>query len=174
MTASLGLSSGELTWTLPDEGHPAFVLRAGSEDIGWLQFEEKPGARSSAALGSGRWTLERTGAVHPTVTVRAEGDETVVMEFAPCLTGGGMARFANGRVYCWIREHLWSNKWCFRCKLHKAVCVSQDTLPLTAASRVAVCVDATHLPETPVLVLLAWYLRLLEAARVEDSIFVCG
>ena len=175
MTTSSALASSEIAWAYPDRAHPAFVLRAGREEIGWLRFEKDIGAQSTAELEGHRWTLEHNGLHHPRVTIRDQASNRAVAEFTPCLTGGGVARFPNGRLFCWTREHIWSGTWCFRCKENKStVCVSQETRPLTAGSRVTVCSDAAQLEEAPVLVLLAWYLRVLEFEMLTESVVVCG
>ena len=40
--------------------------------------------------------------------------------------------------------------------------------------KVAICSDAMHNEETPVLILLAWYLRILEVLRMSESVLVCA
>ncbi len=175
MTAPSALTASKLTWVYPEAGHPAFVLRADGEEIGWLRFEKDSEVRSSAALEGRRWTFERTAARYPCVAIRAEPFETAIAQFTPCVTGGGLVAFTDGRRYCWTREHIWSTNWCFRCKENKsAVCVSQETGSLTAGGRVIVCPDAGRLAETPILVLLAWYLRVMEFEKLLDADFVCG
>jgi hypothetical protein len=132
MTTPSALTARKLAWVYPDAAHHAFVLRADREEIGWLQFEKDPGVQSSAALEGGRWTLERSAARYPSITIRAESSETPLAQFTPWVTGGGIVSFTAGRCYCWTREHLWSTNWCFRCKENKsAVCISQETGPLT-------------------------------------------
>jgi hypothetical protein len=175
MTTTSALARGDVRWEYPGEGHSAYVLRAGGEEIGWLSFEERPLPHSTAELGGRRWTIECTGAFHPHIVVRAEGSDSVVAEFTPHVGGGGVVAFASGRRLCWTREHVWSVKWCFRCEENKsAVCVTQAAGPLTEGGRVAVCGSAADLPETPVLILLAWFLRLLEFERLVESICVAG
>lgn len=175
MTTPSVLAAGKLTWAYPDAARPVFVLRADREEIGSLQFEKDAGARSTAELDGRRWTIERTAARYPSVSVRDEASGTAVAQFAPCVTGGGVLTFTDGRRFCWTREHIWSTNWCFRCKENKSlVCVSQEAGPLAGGGRVSVCSDAANLPETTILVLLAWYLRVLEFEKLMEADFVCG
>jgi hypothetical protein len=54
------------------------------------------------------------------------------------------------------------------------VCLSQQSGPLASGGKVMVCSNAVHLAETPILVLLAWYLRVLAFEKLTESIFVFG
>jgi hypothetical protein len=165
----------ELQWVYPSRADGAFVLRAGESEIGSLNFKKEVGARSAAEYEGRRWTLEHAEGRHPRVTVRAADSGEVVAEFVPHLTGGGVVAFTSGAQFSWIKLHVWSDRWCFRCKQNRsAVCVSQEAGRLTSGGKVAICSDAAPLPETAVLLLLGWYLRLLEFERLENEIMVCA
>jgi len=176
MNASATPKGRELAWSSPQAGQRAFVLRAGEKEVGRLQFEDGVGGRSTAELDGRRWTFERTGAFYPSVTIYAEGASEPVAEFIPRLAGcGGVVSFASGVRYCWNRAHVWSASWCFRREGERSsVCVTQEAGPLKSGGKAIVCCDAAPLAETPVLVLLAWYLRVLMFARMAESIVVCG
>jgi len=176
MINSSALGSREFVWANPDSERQVFVLRARGEEIGWLQFESGLGVRSTAELEGQRWTFERTGVFHACVTIRIESSDASLAEFTPFLTGGGgVVSFTAGTQYCWNRARIWSTNWCFRCKEHKStVCVSQEAGSLTGGGKVVICSDAAHLPETPVLVLLAWYLRVLAFERLAESLILGG
>ncbi len=174
MTLSSALHNAELDWTYPSAGERAFVLRANGNQIGWLRFEKEPGSFSAAELEGSRWTFERTGPTHSGIVIRAAGSNQPAAEFSSSLSGGAVA-FASGARYSWIRQHPWSSRWCFRSKEPKSmVCVTQEARPLQSGSKVTVCCDAAGNPETPLLVLLAWYLRVLDFERLTESVFVCG
>lgn len=175
MTTQSARIDHEMEWSYPEPGEQAFVLRAHGERIGLLRFEKQPGARSVAEWDGQRWTFERHGLFHPSVTVRCEGSGEIVAAFTPSPAGGGGVAFSTGKHFGWAREHPWASTWCFRSKEHKStVCVSQRAGPLTAGAKVTVCPNAATAPETPLLVLLAWYLRVVEFEKLSESIFVCG
>ncbi len=177
MIDSPALGRREFVWAHPDSGRPAFVLRAHEEEIGWLQFKSGLGVRSTAEFEGQRWTFERTGVFYACVTIRAEGSDASLAEFTPFLTGcgGGVVSFSAGPQYCWNKASIWSSNWCFRCKEHKStVCVAQEAGSLTAGGKVMICSDAAQLPETPVLVLLAWYLRVLSLEGLAESMLSRG
>ena len=175
MSTSHAIRREDLLWSFPDAGQQAFVLRAGGAVVGRLEFETETNTRSTAEFEGRRWTFEQNHGFHPSVTIRAETSGELVAEYVPHLTGGGVVSFASGACYCWSRQSIWSERWCFRCKRDKsAVCVSQEVERLMDGGKVHVCSDAALLPEAPILVLLAWYLRVLDFARLEQGIMLCG
>ena len=119
-----------------------------------------------------RWSFEHTAGSHPHVIIRQHGSPLTLAEFAPRLTGGGIVTFATGERYCWNRAKIWSPRWCFRREgADSAVCVSQQAGPLTEGGKVGICCDAAaRLPEVPVLILLAWYLRVLAFESLTGAI----
>lgn len=164
----------EMAWLHPLAGDRTFVLHSGGRQIGCLRFEDEPGARSPAELDGRRCTFERTGAYRQCILVRDAGSDAVVAEFTPLLSGGGVAAFAGGRKYLWTRERLWSSRWCFRSKEQSSsVCVSQEVGALMNGGKVAICSGAMERAETPVLILLAWYLRILEVVELSESVLLC-
>lgn len=168
-------SEVQFAWRFRDDGAPGFVLTAGGRPIGGLEFAHEAGVRSAAEWEGRRWTLEHSEARYPSITVRAEGSEDAAAVFASNHTGGGTVTFASGARYWWSHEHFWTGGWCFRsCDDRSAVCVTQHAGPLTAGGQVTVCDDTGPSAETPLLVLLAWYLRLLQFDRLADSICLGG
>lgn len=175
MTIESVHATDELAWSFPEQGESAYVLHCHDKPIGWLRFEKDPGANSIAEWEGRRWTFERTGAHHAPVTMRCQGSEEAAAVFIPWSTGGGIAVLRSGARYCWNRKQVLSATYCFRGEENKsAVCVTQESGPLVAGGTVHVCADAVESPDTPILVLLAWYLRILEFQRLSESIFGCG
>lgn len=171
MIASSALIGRELAWDYPASERRVFVLRAAGVEVGWMRFQEEPWLRSAGELSGGRWTFERTAALRPHVTVYSEDSQDVVAELVPSFTGGGMVSFATGARYCWKRANIWGTRWCFRREGQaSSVCLSQQAGPLISGGKVTVCCGAADLPETPVLVLLAWYLRVLDFEMFTEGI----
>ncbi len=164
----------DLVWCFPEPGQNAFDLRAGSASVGRLIFNRQPQGRSFAEYDGRRWTLDLHGGHHPHVEIRAADSEEIVATYVPNLTGGGSVSFASGARYCWTRQSIWSARWCFRCKQNQsAVCVSQEAERLMDGGKVHICPDAAALPEASLLVLLAWYLRILAFEKLEETITLC-
>ena len=168
------LKARELVWQYPEKADGLFVLSVDGEEVGGLRFDDHPGAESEAELFGQRWTFQHTRGPLPRVIIRREEQ---VAEFVPWLTGGGTLTFSDGRRYCWNRSSIWSPTWCFRLQggaQKSSICVTQQAGPLRGGGRVRVCCDAAGLPETPLLILLAWYLRVVEFELLTDAIPVIG
>lgn len=177
MGALSQLGARELVWRYPRAENGAFELSAGGAELGWLRFDERPGISSVGELGGERWTFRHTGGPRPRVTVSKENSPDVIAEYQPRASGGGVVSFTGGPDYCWNHARIWSPTWCFRRQGPEAgssVCVSQQAGPLRDGGRVKLCGDFTSFPEAPVLVLLAWYLRVLAFEMLTESIPVTG
>ena len=161
MTTLSELQTRELVWQFPRSDEHAFELRAAGEPFGWLRFDDRLGTRAVGELNGQEWIFQHTGGPHPRVIILRE-DESLVAEFTPRPAGGGIVAFTSGARYCWNRARIWSPQWCFRREGEtSSICVSQHAGALTEGGKVNVCGKAAQLPETAVLVLLAWYLRVV-------------
>ncbi|MGA2269300.1 MAG: hypothetical protein ABSH44_12595 [Bryobacteraceae bacterium] len=174
MTPTSEAKIRDLVWQYPElEGQPFLLLDAGVE-IGRLAFHEEPAA-SIGELRGQRWTFRYSTKLQPRVTVHRDDSQKLVAEYVPCLTGGGVVSFDSGVCYRWRKASVWGDKWCFCHQEQKSsVCLSQDTGPLTQGGKVSVCCGAADLPETPVLLLLAWFLRILDFEMLVEGIFRVG
>ncbi|HTQ57085.1 MAG TPA: hypothetical protein VMI94_21600 [Bryobacteraceae bacterium] len=170
---TLSIGTGNLVWQYPQRPDGVFELRVDGAELGWLRFENQPGADSIAELDGQRWSLRHTKGLLPRVTVRRENSNEPVAEFVPGLTGGGTVTFTAGPRYCWNRSKIWSPTWCFR-RLGEgqgsSICVSQESGPLHNGGKVRICGNAAGLPEAPVLLLVAWYLRVLAFEKLAENI----
>jgi hypothetical protein len=169
MTLS-AIGGRELSWVYPDDPSHPFVLRANGEEIGRLEVARGTETTSTGELDGRKWTLETSGAFHPHITVRVEDSPDAVAVFTASRAGGGSVAFTSGSTYAWTRTSIWGEKWCFRCAGGKSgVCVSLETGPLKNGGKAMICRGAAYLPEAPVLLLLAWFLRILAFERLEEA-----
>jgi hypothetical protein len=163
----------EIAWRYPKTEGGAFELCAHGGTLGYLHFEDRAGAHSVGEFEGRRWTFRYTSGALPRVTIAQEEAAEVVAEYVPWVTGGGMVSFFGGPSYCWNRAKLWSNTWCFRRQGDShgsSVCLTQDAGPLRDGGKVKLCGTAAASPEMPVLVLLAWYLRVLAFEMLVEAI----
>jgi len=175
MKALSELGTRDLVWQYPQTREGVFELTVDGNPIGQLHFDERPGANSVGELDGQRWIFQHTNDALPRVTVSTENRADAVAEFVPWLLGGGTVSFAGGPVYCWNRARIWSQTWCFRRQGQgSSICVSQQSGPLRDGGRVKVCGNAAGQPEAPVLVLLAWYLRVLAFEMLTEYIPAVG
>jgi len=164
----------ELIWEYPEQENQPFILWDEGTKAGWLHFHEAP-ADSTAEIKGQRWVFRYSARLHPRITMLREGSQDVVAEYVPCLTGGGLVSFESGARYRWRKADIWGSKWCFRHQEQgSSVCLSQETGPLTQGGRVSVCCGAVDSPETPVLLLLAWFLRIMDFEMLVEGIFRVG
>jgi len=164
----------ELNWHFPKDGEAAFVLSTRDREVGWLRLDDESGRGATGEWEGRRWRFAYEPSFHRCVTVQPEGSEECAAVLT-CQPGGrgGNATLASGTRYTWTREHFWSSVWCFRSGDTAGVCVSQRPGPMVAGGAVRVRPD-THAEDIPVLVLLGWYLRVLEFARLSGSICLGG
>ena len=172
MSALSEVGARELTWRYPQTRNGPFELWADDASLGWLHADERPGAESLAELDGQTWTFQHSTAALPRVTVRRESSSDIFAEYVPRLTGGGVVSFASGARYCWNRWKIWSPTWCFRREgaPKGLICLSQEAGPLRDGGKARIRGDAAALPEAPVLVLLAWYLRVLDFEELVEQI----
>jgi hypothetical protein len=173
MTMS-GLAAGELQWEYPKTPDDPYLLRDGTSEVARLWFAEEPWEKSHAELSGSRWSLVHTAGRHMRIAICRGDPEEEVAVFERGLAGG-VVTFAGGTKYRWRKRGLRPGRWCFRREGDRSsVCVSQLAGPLARGARVTVCPGAAAQPETPVLVLLAWYLRILEYQAEMDRMYVAG
>jgi hypothetical protein len=173
MSAATQTAKEVLVWEYPAGENEPYVLRAGTAERGWLRFEEDPAACSTAEIEGGRWSLRRTGDIHPHVTAYSGDAPDPVAEFIPARRGGGVLNFAGGPRFGLKRGNIWGTKWCFHREGEGkgcSVCLSQEAGPLRTGATIQVCPDAARLPETQLLVVLAWYLRVLNFQLESENI----
>jgi hypothetical protein len=161
----------ELTWRFPKRENQAFELYAAEQEFGWLRFDDAAGVRATGELNGRQWIFQHSDGPHPHVRIFLADGVTPVGEYLPRLAGGGSVVFANGARYCWNRAKIWSKQWCFRKEGEgSSICLSQHSGPLAEGGKVNVCGKAAQVPETAVLVLLAWYLRVLDFETLVEKI----
>lgn len=174
MTALSEVATREMNWQFPRSLNAPFELYAAGAQVGSLRFEDLFGARAIGELEGKTWVFDYKCVPHASVSICKAGEETPVAEYVPRLTGGGIVTFAGGARYCWNRAKIWSSQWCFRREGQASICMSQHAGALTEGGKVSVCEQAAQMPETAVLVLLAWYLRVLAFQNLTEAIPTVG
>lgn len=174
MTSLSESKTRELIWQYPQQEGEPFLLWDEGVKAGCLRFHKEP-EESSGEFRGQRLAFRYSAQLHPRVTVYRGGSQDVLAEYVPCFTGGGMVSFDSGVRYRWNKTDIWGSKWCFRHAEQKSsVCLSQEAGPLSQGGKVSVCCGAADLPETPVLLLLAWFLRIMNFEMLEEGLFGVG
>lgn len=127
---------------------------------------------ATAEWGEQRWTFKRAGFWSPKVTVRVAGSERDAAVFTPKWKGGGELVFGDGRRFTLKSLSFWGAQWAFESEDGaEVISVHGPHGLIHSKGEVSVGLAAGRLPETPILLLLIWYLRLLmqEEASVTAS-----
>jgi len=152
----------ELEWCQPESFRRFYQLKFQGSEVGTLRFEKRYGSRATGAYGESKWTFKRTGFFSRNVSVRASGSETDIAMFTQGWTGGGSIAFNSGRRYRLRYKNLWGTRWAFEAEDRTAVVsLSGPRGLLKHRGTTTVAPFAANLPETPVMLLLIWYVRLL-------------
>jgi hypothetical protein len=164
----------EMTWEYPEEEGQPFLLWDEGVKAGWLRFHQEP-AGSTGEFRGQRWVFRYSARLHPRITVYRGDSQQTLAEYVPSFTGGGCVSFDSGVRYRWRRADIWGTRWCFRRADEKSsVCLVQEAGPLIEGAKVSVSGGAVGLPETPILLLLAWFLRIMDFEMLAEGIFRVG
>ena len=161
-----------LRWTQPRAGRSAYQLwvgpqgperaerpvraeATGTERVATVRWQS--GGRAVAEAAAARWTFQRAGFWHPRVIVSLAGSESAVAVFTARWTGTGTLELSAGRQVHWSAAHAWQ---------------ADDGTPLVEFTTgqglvklegtVALTPAAMGRPDLALLVLLGWYLVVLQ------------
>lgn len=167
----------EFEWTQPEALRRLYELSFNGREVATLSFDKGFGSLATGEFGEGKWTFKRAGFLCPRVSVREAGSDADIGIFTPTWTGSGWLTLSSGRRYHLRHTNFWATEWAFE--------IEDGTTAITLAgphglfkhggyARVSQSVAAQ--PETPIMVLLIWYLRLLmnQDAGVVAAIAVPG
>ncbi len=142
----------------------AYELKDGDEVAGTLSVISAAGPLVEGICAEGTWTFRRVGFFSTHITVRAAGCGENLAVFTPTVGGGGTLAFAGGPSFTWTPRSSMADGWDFVAE-DGFVLVSArpmtDETPVDMArieGQTAVSMAAASVLQLPVLVLLAWYL----------------
>jgi len=151
----------ELLWIQPAARKREHELRAGDDVIAALRFQR--GSLADAEAEGQHWTFKRQGFWQPRVTVRLPGSDADVAVFRPHWAGGGTLEFADGRSARLSSANFWHSEWVWQEKDQPLMLFKGRHGIVKAKGAVEIQPAAAGRPDTPLLVLLGWYLILLHA-----------
>ena len=161
----MNLNPGEFEWSQPEAFRRLYQLTnpltGDGQAVGTLRFEKLGGSLATAQYGEDCWTLKRTGFLSPRILIRQAGSEQDFAVYTPNWTGGGWLVFGSGR-YQLRSKNFWATEWQFQAEDGSPMV--QITGPhglFKQGGHVKVTESAASLPETPLMLLLIWYLRIL-------------
>jgi len=152
----------EFEWRQPKATERAYELTSGEKEFGRLRFEKSSGSLASGSTGNHHWTFKRSGFLSPRVTVRESGSEIDLASFVPTWTGSGWLQFSSGKRYHLRSTNFWSTEWSFEDESgNRVVSLTGPHGLFKHGGHAAVASSFTGQPETLVMLLLIWYLRVL-------------
>jgi hypothetical protein len=151
----------ELLWIQPAGRRREHELRAADDVVATLRFQR--GSLAEAEAEGHHWTFKRQGFWQPRVTVRAPGSDADVAVFRPRWAGGGTLDFADGRSVRLSSANFWQSQWVWQEKDQPLILFKGRHGIVKAKGAVEIQPGAESRPDTPLLVLLGWYLILLHA-----------
>jgi hypothetical protein len=167
----------EMEWRQPEAVVRYFELMHDAHLMASLRFESRCGSLARGECDGRTWTLKRTGFFAPRVTVRVAGSEADVAVFTPGWMGGGWVAFPAGPRYHLRATDFWRTEWAFETEDGRALLTLAGRPHLFKDGGAAtIAPPAAGLPETPVLLLLMWYVRVLthEDASAAAVVAACS
>ncbi len=165
----------EYEWRQTEALRRFYRLEKDGLEDGSLRFDNSTGSRATGQFGTAIWTFKRTGFLAPKVSVRTPGSEADLALFSPGWSGGGSVSFASGRTYHLRQKNFWGSEWAFETEDGSSVIrlsAKHGVLKKSAAVRLSPA--AVGAEETPILMLLIWYVRLLANEDAGAAVVAAG
>ncbi|MGA2135255.1 MAG: hypothetical protein ABSH50_23455 [Bryobacteraceae bacterium] len=175
MTLVEEVAERQLTWRQAEALRRYFQLMDGEREIASVRFESLGGSRATGQSGGKAWTFKRTGFLSPKITIREPGSDKDIAAFSPGWMGSGWIAFAGGRRFQLRHTNFWGTAWAFEAEDGApAVLLSAHPGFFKQGGVATVTQAAAGWPETPVLLLLIWYVRILANEDAAASAGVAG
>jgi hypothetical protein len=152
-----------LRWAQPGAFSRDSDLLARDEVVATLRFRSAFGSLANGDSADGSWTFKRTGFIATSVSIRRQGSDTDVAVFRNnTWSSGGTLELPDGRQY-----PASSNFWKTRFDVSQADGTPLITFErvggfLRLCSEVRVHAAAASLSELPWLLMLGWYLTVMQ------------
>src|SRR5215510_2121011 len=147
-----------LEWRQPSALKRYYELISSDQLAGTLRFEKGIGTLATAECSGQRWTFKRTGFWSPTVSVRAAGSTSDSAIFTPRWKGGGELVFQSGRRFLLKSVRFWGGEWAFETDEGTEIVSAIPHGIIRNRAETYLGLPAATLAETPLLILLIWYL----------------
>src|ERR1700730_10112241 len=163
------MADQELLWIQPAALRREHELRAGDEVVATLRFQR--GSLADAEADGHHWTFKRQGFWQPRITIRVAGSDADIAVFRPHWAGGGTLELIDGPTVRLSSANFWQSEWVWQEKDQPLMLFKGRHGIVKAKGAVEIQPGAAGRPDTPLLVLLGWYLILLHA---EDANAAAG
>jgi len=166
-----------LQWMQPKGTARSFELYSSDVLVGRLDFQSAWGSLALAVTSSQSWTFKRVGFFNTRVTVRLAGATPVspgkepqdIAIYRPNWRGEGWIENASGRRVYWRPANFWASRFIISAEDSSPLIFYQEGVEhprftdwFKTQAGVTIEYPARGMPETPMLVLLGWYLIVLQ------------
>lgn len=163
MRSLLSVTSAPLIWHQPKLMEPAFDLKYSEEVLASLKFKNSFGSLAIGKVAEGEWSFKRQGFLKTYVTVRASGKEDNVAVFHNnTWSEGGTLEFANGKKFQ-ANSNFWHSKFEFTDEDGNPIIRFTNIGGFKLHAEMEILAPARSLPEMPWMVLLGWYLTVMNS-----------
>jgi hypothetical protein len=153
--------AGSLKWTQPSTWKRVYLLAAGGEQAGRLEFQGMFGTLAQAETGDGGWTFKRVGFWQQRASIRARGSDQELAVFQNnTWQNGGTLEFAAGGSFR-ATTNFWNTKFQFEDEDGEMLVHFDYGGMFHLSADVTVAPAARALPELPVLICFGWYLAVM-------------
>jgi hypothetical protein len=161
MRSILQLRGVPLYWNQPHLLEPTFELKSNEEILGVLHFKNSFGSRAYGTTSEGEWTFKRQGFAHTYVTIRKSGEDTDQAIYRNnTWSGGGTLEFPDGRRFQ-VNSNYWHALFEIRNESGETVIRFTNVGGFKLHAQLDLLPLAETVLETPMLVLLGWYLAVM-------------
>jgi hypothetical protein len=165
-----------LTWTQLKPLIRYHELRSNGGLYATLKWKKMYGSLAVGEGHEGRFTYKRAGFLRPYVTVRREGanGDYAVLRLASSsvivntLFGpSGILEFETGHRFLFNRLSFWKSRWAFTDEQGNLVMTFEKRTRRKPTATVTVNGDFRHIPHFDVLLVLGWYVIILDYEEAE-------
>ena len=169
-------SNTSFEWSQPEAFRRAHLLTANGLNVGSLNFEKGSGSLATAACAGDAWSFKRVGFLSPRVSIRKAGSDSDLAVFTPTWSSGGTVEFAGGRRFGLRCLSFWGCDWAFEDEQGQPVVTLHGPKGFLKSGGESRVTDVgAGLQETPLLLMLLWYVRLLanEDMAATTAVMAC-
>jgi hypothetical protein len=153
------LAGGPLLWRQRDMLGLEHELRSGDQPVGTLRWDWATRIASGEA-GGHRWTFRTRGVLHPEVGIGIDGQEDAAIFHRRVMGRGGTLELPGLGLLTYAPAGLLSREWEWSDASGTLVRLANVSGLLRRSGRVDVVERARSLKELPLLVTLAWYVKM--------------
>lgn len=167
-------AGSELKWIQPSAFKMEYELRMNDELAGRLTFRSAFGTFATGESADGCWTFKRVGFFQTRVSIRRCGEQEDLATFKNnTWSGGGTLEFADGRRFL-AGTNFWQTSLEFKTEAGEPFVRFDTGGMIHISATVEILPRAAGASETPLVVMLGWYLVVMMHSDMAASAAIIG